>query len=62
MSSSRAPLQPRFTSQATTKISLAGEIRWNGFYHIMTTGTNQAEPGGHFRIDMPADGFAVPVA
>jgi hypothetical protein len=58
----RQALQPRFTSQATTKISIAGEVRWAGFYHIMTTGTNSAEPGGHFRIDMPADGFAVPVA
>jgi len=55
-------LQERFTSQATTKISIAGQIRWVGFYHIMTRGTNSVEPGGHFRIDMPADGFAVPVA
>ena len=59
---SRAALQHRWTSQATTKISIAGEIRWAGFYHVMTTGTNPAEPGGHFRIDMPANGFAVPVA
>ena len=59
---SRPAMQPRFHSQATTKISLAGEIRWVGFYHVMTTGTNAAEPAGHFRIDMPADGFAVPVA
>jgi hypothetical protein len=55
-------LQNNFTSQATTKISLAGEIRWDGFYHIMTRGTNSVEPNGHFRIDMPADAFAVPVA
>lgn len=55
-------LQERFTSQATTKISIAGQIRWVGFYHIITRGTNSVEPGGHFRIDMPADGFAVPVA
>jgi hypothetical protein len=58
----RPAMQPRFSSQATTKISLAGEVRWAGFYHVMTAGTNPAEPGGHFRIDMPADGFAVPVA
>jgi hypothetical protein len=55
-------LQERFTSQATTKISLAGEVRWDGFYHVMTRGTNSVEPNGHFRIDMPADAFAVPVA
>jgi hypothetical protein len=55
-------LQDRFSSQAATKISLNGEIRWVGFYHIMTTGTNSVEPSGYFRIDMPADGFAVPVA
>jgi hypothetical protein len=58
----RPDLQHRWTSQATTKISIANEIRWAGFYHVMTTGTNAAEPGGHFRIDMPADGFAVPIA
>lgn len=58
----RSDLQTRFTSQANTKISVNNEIRWSGFYHIMTTGTNSAEPAGHFRIDMPADGFAVPVA
>ncbi|MGL5736381.1 MAG: hypothetical protein ACRCYS_16080 [Beijerinckiaceae bacterium] len=58
----RSDLQTRFTSQANTRISVSNEIRWSGFYHIMTTGTNGAEPGGHFRIDMPADGFAVPVA
>jgi hypothetical protein len=55
-------LQDRFTSQATTKISLTGEVRWNGFYHIMSRGTNTVEPSGYFRIDMPADGFAIPVA
>jgi hypothetical protein len=55
-------VQERFTSQATTKISLVGEVRWDGFYHIMTRGTNSVEPAGHFRIDMPADGFAIPVA
>ena len=59
---SRANLQTRWTSQATSKVSIAGEFRWSGFYHIMTTGTNTTEPAGHFRIDMPADGFAVPVA
>ena len=59
---SRPALQHRFTSQANTKISIANQIRWAGFYHVMTTGTNVAEPGGRFRIDMPADGFAVPVA
>jgi hypothetical protein len=58
----RAALQHRWTSQANTKISIAGEIRWAGFYQVMTNGTNPAEPGGHFRIDMPADAFAVPVA
>jgi hypothetical protein len=54
-------LQTRFTSQATTKISIAGEVRWVGFYHIMSRGVNSVEPAGYFRIDMPADGFAVPV-
>jgi hypothetical protein len=58
----RPAMQQRLSSQATTKVSLAGEVRWAGFYHVVTTGTNPAEPGGHFRIDMPADGFAVPVA
>lgn len=55
-------LQDRFTSQATTKISIANEIRWVGFYHIMTQGTNADDPAGHFRIDMPADGFGIQVA
>ncbi len=59
---SRSDLQTRFTSQANTKISAAGEVRWVGFYNIITTGTNSFEPGGYFRIDMPADAFAVPVA
>lgn len=59
---SRANLQTRWSSQATSKVSIAGEFRWSGFYHVMTMGTNTTEPGGHFRIDMPADGFAVPVA
>ena len=59
---SRPALQHRWTSQAATKISIANEIRWAGFYNVMTTGTNTAEPGGHFSIHMPADGFAVPVA
>lgn len=59
---SRPSLQHRWTSQANTKISIANEIRWAGFYHVMTTGTNATEPSGHFRIDMPANGFAVPVA
>jgi hypothetical protein len=62
ISSTRPAMQPRFSSQATTKISLNGEVRWSGFYHVITAGTNPAEPNGHFRIDMPADGFAVPVA
>jgi hypothetical protein len=55
-------LQDRFTSQATTKVSTNSEVRWNGFYYIMTYGTNTTEPNGYFRIDMPANGFAVPVA
>ena len=58
----RQAMQPRFTSQATTKISITGEVRWAGVYNVMTTGTNAAEPAGHFRIEMPADGFLVPVA
>jgi hypothetical protein len=55
-------LQDRFLSQAATLISLANQIRWAGFYHIMSKGTHANEPAGHFRIDMPADGFAIPVA
>lgn len=55
-------LQERFLSQANTKISLANQIRWAGFYHIMTRGANTIEPAGYFRIDMPADGALIPVA
>jgi hypothetical protein len=55
-------LQDRFTSQATTKVSVTGEIRWSGFYHVMSYGANTTEPSGFFRIDMPADGVAISVA
>ena len=55
-------LQDRFLSQAATMISLANQIRWVGSYHIMTKGVHAVEPSGYFRIDMPADGFLVPVA
>lgn len=53
--------QDRLVSTATTKVSLNGELRWNGIYQCISMGQNANEPTGNFRIDMPADGALISV-
>jgi hypothetical protein len=62
----RADLRGRLLLNGVMKASLAGELRWTNRLIVMTTGSGTANgndtASGYFDINMPADGFAVPVA